>query len=120
MQSVATLKQGERVRARILLPFTLVLLFVIGAFVLTTYAVEERDQEKKLATRVSAVEKLFMRRIESDAAMMQAALIAISRNDKISEPYLRRDREALLQQCVAAVRYPASTQQCHPFLYQHT
>lgn len=98
MQSVATLKQGERVRARILLPFTLVLLFVIGAFVLTTYAVEERDQEKKLATRVSAVEKLFMRRIESDAAMMQAALIAISRNDKISEPYLRRDREALLQQ----------------------
>lgn len=98
MRTVRALKQGERVRARILLPFTLVLLFVIGAFVSSSYVVGEREQEQELANRVSAVEKLFMRRIESDAAMMQATLIAISRNEAISQPFLQRDRDALLQQ----------------------
>lgn len=98
MQAVNSLKPGERVRSRILLPFTLVLLFVIGAFVSATYLVGEREQEAELASRISDMEKLFARRIESDVSMMQAALIAISRNGDIRRSFLDRDREALLQQ----------------------
>jgi signal transduction histidine kinase len=98
MQAVRSLKQGERVRARILLPFTLVLLFVIGAFVLATYVVGGREQDAELANRVRDMEKLFARQIENDASMMQAALIAISRNEAIRRSFMRRDRESLLQQ----------------------
>lgn len=90
-------RHGEGVRRRILFPFAMLLCFVIAAFVLSTYLVERREHQSEIATRVAAMERLFVRRVEGDSAMMQAALLAISRNQDIQRAFLREDREALLE-----------------------
>lgn len=97
---ISALRQGHktyRVRARILLPFTLVILSVITAFVVTAYIHEDRDHERDLRERVAAVERLFRQSLEKDASMMQAALAALSRNEGIKQDFLQGDREALLK-----------------------
>ena len=97
---ISTLRQGhksDRVRARILLPFTLVILSVITAFVVTAYIYEGRDHEKDLSERVAAVERLFRQGLEKDASMMQAALATLSRDEGMKKNFLEGDRKALLK-----------------------
>jgi len=97
---ISTLRQGhksDRVRAQILLPFTLVILSVITAFVVTAYVHEDRDHELDLSERVAAVERLFRQGLEKDAFMMQAALATLSRDEGIKQDFLQGDREALLK-----------------------
>jgi len=99
MKSSAVLKgyKRDRVRARILFPFTFVILSVIAAFVVTAYVHEDRDHERDLTERVAAVERLFLQGLESDSAMMQAALAVLSRDEGIKKDFLEGNREALLK-----------------------
>ncbi len=86
-----------RVRSRILFPFTLVILSVITALVVTAYIHEGRDHERGLSEKVAAVERLFRQRLEKESAMMQATLSALSRDSQIKTDFLEADREALLK-----------------------
>lgn len=88
-------KTTDRVKARILLPFTFVILLVIGAFVLAAYIFAEYELERSLQEQVTAAERLFRHEEEKDAAMMRAALIAIAANENIKAAYLEGDRKKL-------------------------
>ncbi len=89
--------KSDRVRARILLPFTFVILSVITAFVVAAFVHEDRDHERDLSERVAAVERLFRQGLEKDAFMMQAALAALSRDNGIKQDFLQGNRDALLR-----------------------
>ncbi|MBC8269249.1 MAG: histidine kinase [Rhodospirillaceae bacterium] len=87
----------DRVRARILYPFALVILFVVGAFLVAAYLFENREHEKNLTESAASVERLFRQGLENDSAMMQAALTVIARDDGMKKAFLARDRESLLK-----------------------
>jgi signal transduction histidine kinase len=86
----------DRVRARILFPFTFVILFVILAFLISAYLYEDREHEKNLARNVAAVERLFHRVLKSDANKMRMALAMIARNKEVKKAFMTKDRNALL------------------------
>jgi len=88
---------GDRVRARILYPFALVILFVVGAFLIAAYLFEGREHEKNLTESAASVERLFRQGLENDAAMMQAALTVITRDENIKKAYISGDRRVLLK-----------------------
>lgn len=90
-------QQGSRVRARILFPFTIVILTIIGAFLIAAYLFEDRAREKSLAASIAAAESLYHRGVEKDSDIMHAALIAIARDNGIKQAFLNRNREALLK-----------------------
>lgn len=89
--------KGDRVRVRILYPFTLVILFVVGAFLVAAYLLEEHDHQRNLEESAAAVERLFQQGLENDAAMMQAALTVIANDEGIKRAFINRDRETLLK-----------------------
>lgn len=90
-------QRGDRVRARILIPFSFVILLVIGAFLVTAYLSEDREHEKSLTDSIAAVERLFQQGLEKDSAMMHAALTAIVRDEALKDAFLEGNREALLK-----------------------
>ncbi|MEE8387406.1 MAG: ATP-binding protein [Acidiferrobacterales bacterium] len=91
--------QGRgRVRARILYPFALVILFVIGAFLVAAYLFDGFEHERNLMERTASVERLFRQGLEKDATMMQAILTVIARDESIKKAFISRNREALLKQ----------------------
>lgn len=79
------------------MPFSLVILFVVGAFLVAAYLFEDREHEKNLSDNVAAVERLFLQGLKNDAAMMQAALTVIIRDDQLKQAFLKRDRKSLLK-----------------------
>ncbi|MBL6932718.1 MAG: hypothetical protein ISR45_07185, partial [Rhodospirillales bacterium] len=83
----------DRVRARILLPFTFVILFVVVSFLVAAYLFEDREYERNLAESAASVERLFRQGLENEASMMQAALTVIARNDGIKKAFLGQNRE---------------------------
>jgi len=98
--SASTLIHGlknDRIRSRILLPFALVILSVIAAFVGAAYVHERLDREQGLSDRIAAVERLFRQGLEQDASMMFAVLETLARDDAIRQDFLSGDREALLK-----------------------
>ncbi|MBT4933521.1 MAG: histidine kinase [Rhodospirillaceae bacterium] len=88
---------SDRVRARILYPFAMVLLFVVGAFLVAAYLFEGREHEKNLTESAASVERLFRQGLENDSAMMQAALTVIARDENIIKAFINGDRESLLK-----------------------
>jgi len=88
---------GDRVRARILYPFALVILFVVGAFLVAAYLFEGREHEKNLTESAASVERLFRQGLKNDAAMMQAALTVVARDESIKKAYISGDRRDLLK-----------------------
>ncbi len=90
-------RQVDRVRQRILIPFSLVLLFIIVSFVVSIYIFERNEHADILLKKLNSVVRLIDRSVNTDAAMMQAALIAISQNSLIRQAFQVGDRERLLE-----------------------
>ena len=90
-------RERDQIRARILFPFTLVILFVIAAFVIAAYIHEDLDHEQDLTSRVAAVERLFRQGLEMDSSLMYAVLTALARDEGIKKAFLEGNREALLK-----------------------
>jgi signal transduction histidine kinase len=88
---------GDRVRGRILYPFTLVILFVVGSFLIAAYLFVDREHTKNLTDSAASVERLFLQGLENDAAMMQAALSVITSDKDIKKSFINKNRKALLK-----------------------
>lgn len=87
----------SHVRAQILFPFALLILFVVGAFLFTAYLSESREYEEVLTASAIGVDRVFQQSMEHDTAMMQAALSVIARDEEIKRAFIKGDREALLK-----------------------
>jgi len=93
--SVSPRPETSRIRLRILLPFTLLLAFVMSVFLITTYIGAQRDREADLGDRAKAAERLFQHELAADTQMMHGVLDAVTADPSIKEVFLSGDREAL-------------------------
>lgn len=89
-------RQHDRVKGPILIPFTVVLLVMVGALLAMAYLYEEQARQHDLANSVRAVERLFQLQIETQAAKLHATLCPISRDGGLKAAFLSGDRNALL------------------------
>ncbi len=85
-----------RLHLRILLPFTLLLGFVIALFLITTYVTERADRRAELSARVQAVDRLFRHEVEEDAKQMHGTLDALLAVPEMRALFRARDRDGLL------------------------
>ena len=92
------IRQSEKVKGPILIPFSLLLVVAVGALFLIAYQYEEKARQHDLATSVRAAERLFKLQIDNDAARLHAALCPISRDDTVANEFQSKDRGALLAQ----------------------
>jgi signal transduction histidine kinase len=86
----------DRVKGPILIPFSAVLLVMVGALLLTAYLYEEQARQHDLASNVRAVERLFRLQIETQAAKLHATLCPISRDVAIKAAFESGSRDLLL------------------------
>ncbi len=67
-------------------------------FVVSTHWMELGEIRKDSAELVRSVQRLFTKRLTEDAHLMSAAIEAFSRNPKIQQAWLARDRRSLMGQ----------------------
>ncbi len=90
----------EWVRAPILVPFAVVLLFVVGGFVLTVVSYEERQSVVEMEESVRAVGKLFDQKLEYEGTIVRGAIEAMTQNMELGTT-LRRGAQADLAAIVS-------------------
>lgn len=90
------MQRHDRVKAPILIPFTAVLLMMVGALLVTAYLYEEQARQHDLTSSVRAVERLFQLQIESQAAKLHSTLCPISRDAAIKAAFTSGNRDLLL------------------------
>jgi signal transduction histidine kinase len=89
--------RGSKIRLRILLPFTVLLVFVIAVFLVSTYLAEKRESEIELLEHAQAVQRLFQNELQEDASQMDGTLDAIIQDTTLQAAFVARDREAILR-----------------------
>jgi signal transduction histidine kinase len=85
----------KRVKATFIWPFAIVLVFILGAFVVTAYYLEVQVRDRALSARVAAVEKLVAQKLSKDTNLMQAVLRTMMGNQAIEAAFAALDRDAL-------------------------
>src|SRR3989338_1078501 len=90
-------ENGGRVKVRILIPFILVLVAVVGAFATGAYLLERRSWERSLESGRQAVNELMRQEMINDTAMMRAILDVITRDPEMQAAFISRDRPGLLE-----------------------
>ncbi len=86
------------IKLRILLPFTALLIFVIGVFLTSTYLAEKRLSRAELSEYVLAAQRLLQHEVEEDASMMHGTLDAITQDTALMAAMVAGDREGILRQ----------------------
>lgn len=98
MNSISPARQPRRVKARFIGPFTLMLVFIMGVFVVAIYGIEARIRDRDLAERSAAVVKLFAQKLDTDTNKLMATLRALMINEAIMDAFRQQDRGALARQ----------------------
>ncbi|WP_135077531.1 response regulator [Terasakiella sp. SH-1] len=88
----------QRLRVVILVPFTFILLTVIGLFIGSSYLREEEQLSLAFDDALKRVQSEYEHRIDSDVQLMHVALHDIMSNDNLRQTFQERDRERLFQQ----------------------
>ncbi len=84
-------------RARIQVPFALVLLVSLGVFAVGTYLRERTDARHDLTRDIESVTGLFETEVRTHAAVMHRALDSITADQALRSTLRQRDRQALLE-----------------------
>lgn len=87
---------SHRVKARILIPFALVLAFVIAMFLVGSYLFQSRVWDHDLAATVRRVETMTQHEIRTDTGMMRAILKLIMDDHEVQAAFLTGNRDRLL------------------------
>jgi signal transduction histidine kinase len=96
MVSKAAGRRPRRVKAAFIGPFAIALVFILGAFAVTTYLIEIRVRDRDLAERAAAVARLFEQKLDKDTNLMQAVLRTLMANPAVAAAFDRRDRKTLV------------------------
>lgn len=88
----------RRVKVRFIAPLAVVLLFILGVFAVAILFVEIHVRDKDIAERTTAVEKLFVQKLEKDANLMIATMRAMMTNESVAQAFRDQDRNALARQ----------------------
>lgn len=97
MDNGTTQQRGRRIKSSILITFSAVVLFVVGAFLFTVYYIERHARETDLNESAEAVSKLLEQKIEQRALAMHAVVIGLTSNRETEAALTARDRTALIR-----------------------
>lgn len=97
MDNDTTQQRGRRIKSSILITFSAVVLFVVGAFLFTVYYIERHARETDLRESAEAVENLLRQKLEQEAMAMHAVVMALASNRETEAALVARDRAALLR-----------------------
>lgn len=89
------LSRGRRLKLSILASFAAVVCFVMAAFLVTVYVIEQQTRERELAARLHAVEALLHQKVDKEAGLMHAVVMALSGNAEVEAAFATTDRSAL-------------------------
>lgn len=98
MNSVSSLRQPKRVKAKFIGPFALALAFIMCVFAAAIYGIEVRIRDQDLAERSTAVTNLFAQKLDKDTNLMMAAMRALMTNAAMERALRAGDRPALARQ----------------------
>jgi hypothetical protein len=90
-------RQRDRVKGPILIPFALVLALMVAALLAISYGYEAQAQRQDLAASKRAVEHMLTMEIDSHAAKLHAALFPLSGDEALRNAFEARQRDDLLE-----------------------
>jgi signal transduction histidine kinase len=90
-------KQEEKIRIRVLLPFGLIVLFLMGASIYSIYFLQNRELDQSVQSHISGAAKLFAGVLEEEAKLMGNQLYFIEQDKELQRAWLSQDRAALLK-----------------------
>lgn len=93
----STISPPRRVKASLMWPLALVLVFVLLVFVAATYFLQVQVRDRALSERVNAVSRLVSQKLDKDTNLMRAVLQTMQDIPSIGSAFARQDRQALLQ-----------------------
>ena len=86
----------ERIKTRILVPFAVGLALLLGIFIWNTYRQGKRRNHEDLEKYLDTAQSLLASFLEKDAAMMDATLDVVMKDERLRAAFEREDVEALL------------------------
>jgi signal transduction histidine kinase len=90
-------QRSAKIHLSILVPFTALLIFVVGLFITSTYLSEKKRNENELLFHAQAVEELFRHEVESDTRTMQGSLNTIVPDIELQRAFKSKDRKEILR-----------------------
>ncbi|HSM26727.1 MAG TPA: ATP-binding protein [Thioalkalivibrio sp.] len=91
------MRQRDRVKGPVLIPFALVLALMVAALLAISYGYEAQAQRQDLAASKRAVEHMLTMEIDSHAAKLHAALFPLSGDEALRNAFEARQRDDLLE-----------------------
>ncbi len=85
------------IRNCILVPLTLAIILLLGAFIYNVYRVQYKEISFNVEKHLEAVQELFDKEIGADTQFLSATIEMLSRNENIKTAWLKKDRAELLQ-----------------------
>jgi diguanylate cyclase (GGDEF)-like protein len=85
-------------KIRILIPLTLAITLLLGTFAVIFYRYQQEHTIGDVNSKIKSLQELYIVQLDSEAAMMAAALELMLRDEKLKIALKAKDREALLEQ----------------------
>src|SRR4030042_4456229 len=85
-------------KIRILIPLTLAIAILLGTFAVIFYRYQQEHIIDDVNSKLKSLQELYIVQLDSEAAMMAAALELMLRDEKLKIALRAKDREALLEQ----------------------
>ncbi len=84
-------------KRHILIPLTLALVFLLSVFVYRDYQISQEKISEDALKKFESVNKLFEKKLESDAELISAVMETLVGNTEIQAAWLARDRPGLIR-----------------------
>jgi diguanylate cyclase (GGDEF) domain len=85
-------------KIRILIPLTLAITILLGMFAVIFYRYQQEHIIDDVNSKLKSLQELYIVQLDSEAAMMAAALELMLRDEKLKIALKAKDRQALLEQ----------------------
>ncbi len=86
----------SKIKAPILIPLTIAIFLLVGAFAYSSFNAQYAEHEIGIAEQVQTAYAVLETQIRADAASMSAAIEVLARNPELQSAWLARDRKTLL------------------------
>ena len=89
-------RKTTSLKRRILIPLTLALVFLLSVFVYRVYLISQEKISEDALKKFESVNKLFEKKLESDAELISAVIETLAGNKEIQAAWSARDRPGLI------------------------
>ncbi len=90
-------RKTTSLKRHILIPLTLALVFLLSVFVYRVYLISQEKISEDALEKFESVNKLFEKKLESDAELISAVIETLVGNTEIQAAWLARDRPGLIR-----------------------